>query len=98
MTEGARRLAAFLRNNGITQLSAAEALGVSDPTVHDWVSGAKRPKAHHRDAIATWTRGVVGTETWLTAEERASRKAVRPFEPADGSGEHQAVESDTDAA
>lgn len=90
MTDGARRLAAFLKRNGITQLGAGEALGVSDPTVHDWVTGSKRPKAHHRDAIATWTRGEVGTELWLTAEERASRKAVRPFEPVD--------ETDTDAA
>lgn len=99
MTDGAVRLAAFLRKNGITQLSAAESLGVSDPTVHDWVTGSKRPRAHHRDAIATWTHGEVGTESWLTAEEQASRQAVRPFESADDSGEHRALDkSDTDAA
>jgi transcriptional regulator with XRE-family HTH domain len=79
MVTGASRLQAFLQAHGITQLAAATALGVSDPTVHDWVTGAKRPKAHHRQAIAVWTNGEVPTDSWLKADERAAAAAVRPF-------------------
>lgn len=82
MTDGAARLQAFIKRHGLTQLAAANALGVSDPTVHDWVTGAKRPKAHHRQAIEAWTGGAVPVAAWLTKEERASQAAVRPFIPA----------------
>lgn len=81
MTDGATLLGAFLRAHAITQLACANALGVSDPTVHDWVTGSKRPRANHRDAIAVWTRGEVPADAWLTAEELGARSAVRPFEP-----------------
>lgn len=81
MTDGAIRLLAFLERNRLTQLAAARALSVSDPTIHDWVNGKKRPRAHHRDAIATWTNGDVPVDSWLDAQERAAMSAVRPFQP-----------------
>lgn len=93
MTDGAVQLAEFLRRNGLTQISAAGALGVSDPTIHDWVTGSKRPKAHHREVIAVWTRGEVTIDAWLTAQERAATQLVRPFVPSLSSGEHSATAS-----
>lgn len=79
MTDGAVRLADFLARNKLTQLAAAAALKVSDPTVHDWVNGKKRPKAHHREAIATWTSGDVPVDAWLEPHEREAMAEVRPF-------------------
>jgi transcriptional regulator with XRE-family HTH domain len=84
MTNGATWLAEFLRRNNLTQLATAEALGVSDPTVHDWVTGSKRPKAHHRDAISVWTRGEVPVDAWLEESERVARAAVKPFDRESG--------------
>ena len=80
-TRGATLLQAFLKKNGLTQLAASEALRVSDPTIHDWVQGTKRPRTHHREAIAVWTNGEVPTEAWLRDDERASMKSVQPFTP-----------------
>lgn len=81
MTNGGRLLAEFLKRNGLTQLAASRAIGVSDPTIHDWVTGSKRPRAHHRDAISVWTNEDVPADAWLTDEERAGTMAVRPFRP-----------------
>ena len=80
-TRGATLLQAFLKKNGLTQLAASEALRVSDPTIHDWVQGTKRPRTHHREAIAVWTNGEVPTEAWLRDDERASMRSVQPFTP-----------------
>lgn len=79
MTNGGRLLAEFLKRNGLTQLAASKALGVSDPTIHDWVTGSKRPRAHHRETIAVWTNEEVPSDSWLTDEERAATEVVRPF-------------------
>lgn len=94
LTEGARAFGAFLERNKVTQLAASKQLGVSDPTVNAWLSGFKRPKAHHRRAIAIWTRGDVNEHAWDLDEERAAFEHVRPFEPrtaADDSGAHKAM-------
>lgn len=93
MTNGAKWLADFLKRNGLTQLAAAEALGVSDPTIHDWVTGSKRPRAHHREVIAVWTRGEVTAQSWLEDKERAAMAAVRPFVP-----RSERIVADDDAA
>lgn len=79
MTPGASLLEAFLRVNSITQMAASKALGVSDPTIHDWVSGAKRPRAHHRKAIDVWTGGSVPELAWATDDERVALAKVGPF-------------------
>lgn len=91
MVVGATRLQAFLKTHGISQVAAGSALGVSGPTVHDWVTGAKRPKGHHREAISVWTGGEVAADSWLREDERALMAGVKPFVKADESGEHAAV-------
>ncbi len=99
MGDGAIRLGEFLRTNSVSQRAAGLALGVSGPTIHDWITGAKRPRTSHREAIAIWTRDAVSADAWLSEEERAATLAVRPFERPDDSGEHPAVPaSDDDAA
>lgn len=69
----------FLKKHEVTQLAASKALGVSDPTIHDWVHGIKRPRAHHREAIAVWTGDRVPVASWLLDEERHAVAEVRPF-------------------
>jgi hypothetical protein len=81
MADGATLLRGFLDRHGLSQGDAAEALGVSDPTVHDWLKGAKRPRSHHRDAVATWTSGEVPAVAWVLDEEAEKLAAVRPFDP-----------------
>lgn len=88
---GAEMLHAFLQRNGVTQVAASLALNVSDPTVNDWIYGKKRPRTHHREAIALWTNGEIPVDVWLTDDERATVAGVRPFVPADESGEHPAT-------
>ncbi len=79
MTSGAAQLHRFLKSNRITQSSMAIALGVSGPTIHDWVSGSKRPRAHYREAIAIWTNGAVPVDSWIQDDERQAVSIVRPF-------------------
>ena len=78
-SDAAHSLGAFLRRHEITQRAASVALGVTNPTIHDWVTGAKRPTAAHREAIAIWTSGAVPADAWLTDEERSAVRAARPF-------------------
>lgn len=102
-TEGAKLLDAFLDKHDISRVAAAEALGVSNPTVCEWAAGTKRPKAHHREAIAIWTRGEVPAESWAGADERKAVSGVTPFEPqpppsstesaADESGSHATADA-----
>jgi hypothetical protein len=80
VSSGAGLLRAFLAEKGVTQTAAGEALGVSGVTVHDWVSGSKRPKAHHREAVALWTHGVVPVDSWRLSKEHAAVAVVKPFE------------------
>lgn len=85
MVDGSSLLREFLQKHDVTQLAASKALGVSDPTIHDWVKGTKRPRAHHREAIAVWTGGEIPIEAWLRDDERAAMADVRPFVPKDDS-------------
>ena len=79
MSKGAGLLRKFLERNGITKIAAAAALGVSDPTVHDWATGSKRPRTHHRETIQVWTSGAVPADSWTFPEERAAATGVVPF-------------------
>lgn len=79
---GARLLRELLQTRGLTQSDAARAIGVSAPTIHDWVTSAKRPRAAHREAIEVWTAGAVPASAWETEEERALLARVRPLHPA----------------
>lgn len=75
------KLQEFLDDNDITLREAAAAIGVGHPTILDWLGGRKRPRAHHRDAIAKWTGGRIHVESWLFAEEKATTVDVVPFKP-----------------
>jgi|GEM_PF-3511842 len=100
-TLGADLLQAFLRKHSLTQFAASVALKVSDPTIHDWVTGTKRPRTHHREAIAMWTNGEVPVSAWLRDDEREAMANVRPFAPApesSGSLEGDDTSADDDAA
>jgi len=76
---GSEKLEEFISDNGLTKLAAAKYLGVSDPTIYDWVTGIKRPKSHHRRAIEIWTNGKVPAESWLFDDEKRSISIVKPF-------------------
>jgi transcriptional regulator with XRE-family HTH domain len=80
---GPRLLRDFLTANNITQMAAAEALGVTPPTITYWLAG-EAPRAVHRKSIAVWTRGAVPADAWESAKERARVAVVRPFTPATG--------------
>lgn len=72
----------FLTDAGLTQAEAAKRLGVSAPTMHDWLTGAKRPTAVWRDAIERLSSGSVPASSWVTPEERTRVARVRPVKPA----------------
>lgn len=80
LSRGAHALLGFLKRYGITNVDAASALGVSDPTIHDWVTGAKLPRHEHRLRIERWT-GEVHTGLWVSEDESKRIKAVVPFRP-----------------
>ena len=80
-SDGARALKAFIKKHNLSQATAGDAIGVSDPCVHDWVSGAKRPRPHHRAAIEVWTSGEVRSDSWLLDGEAAGLSNVKPFVP-----------------
>ncbi len=65
----------------MTLRGAADALGVSDPAVHDWIHGSTRPRTHHRESLEVWTKGEVPRDSWLRDDERVAKAAVRPFSP-----------------
>jgi transcriptional regulator with XRE-family HTH domain len=78
---GAAALKQFLELKGLTQHSLAIAIGVSDPTVHDWVDGIKRPRHFRRKQIEDWSRGEVLESLWLTEVERETiEREVVPFD------------------
>ncbi len=79
---GPELFAAFLEEHGITQLAASAAIGVSAPTVHDWIAETKRPRTHHRQAIEVWTGGEVPASSWETEAERGAVANVVPFDGA----------------
>jgi len=54
----------FLDHHGITFSGAAMALSVSVATISQWISGARRPGATHREAIDRWTGGRVPRAAW----------------------------------
>lgn len=83
---GALRLQKFIERHEQTQVAAADAVGVSAPTMHDWLSGAKRPRALHRAAIEVWTRGEVGADSWALEHELDALADVTPFKPARAAG------------
>jgi hypothetical protein len=93
-TEGSALFAAFLARNGISNVTASKALGVSDPTIHEWKNGTKRPIQARRDAIAVWTNGEVAAESWLYTNEKIPGAGVIPFEKPSRPGVDTEVDAD----
>jgi DNA-binding transcriptional regulator YdaS (Cro superfamily) len=78
-TGGAVLLAQFLEQREIPQSRCAAALGVSSPTVHDWLKAVKRPRTALRVAIDRWTGGAVPSSSWATAKELATLDGIEPW-------------------
>lgn len=75
-TEGARALAAFLRERQINGADTARALGVTQAAVIKWVRATARPRHETRQMIETWTGGKVKAALWFTADERRAMRSV----------------------
>ena len=73
-TQGAKLLAAWMRDRGVSQRSLARALGVSNGSISLWVAGKRRPDAASRQKVADVA--AIDPADWLTADERASVGAV----------------------
>jgi transcriptional regulator with XRE-family HTH domain len=73
---GSDLLRSELDAKGIRAAEAARQLGVSKPTIGDWLSGASRPTAARALLVATWSEGRVPVESWETDEEREARAAL----------------------
>lgn len=81
ISRGAAALAAFIARHCITRAAAARALGVSSPTIHDWVVGVKSPKQERRLRIERWTSGEVPASWWVSAADASTLDEVRPHQP-----------------
>lgn len=80
-SEGAKRLREFLQAHGLKQTRLAELLSVSDPTIHDWLKGTKRPRKKFRRAIETWTKGEVSASAWGEPEDADEEPIeIAPFD------------------
>lgn len=62
-------LAAWREQVGLSFARAGEKLGVSGPTLHDWVHGKKRPSDEHRQALEIIAG--IPRDSWRTPEEHA---------------------------
>lgn len=81
MTPGAHDLGRFLEAHGISKSRAAAAIGVSVPTMIDWLRGTKRPRQVLRDAIQKWTGDAVLAVSWESDGERDAQERARLVEP-----------------
>ncbi len=80
LTDGVKKLRAFLKANKgkVSKRGAARAVGVSSPTMLDWISGRKTPAPPNRRALEIWTGGQVRESDWISRRERESaEKACR---------------------
>ena len=79
--ETARRLCAAMKYAGVTQDQLAKAMNVSNPTAHQWMTGAVTPRPHRLEGIAKLVNVGVG---WLLLQDDMDRpltnKLLRIFE------------------
>lgn len=80
LSAGSKKLAKFLKSNGIGPTQAARALGVTHPAVIAWCRGHRVPEPEMRSALETWTRGEVAREHWPLSDRERRAQAVTPFE------------------
>lgn len=64
------RLAKYLSDAEISQVEFAKRLGVSQPTVSDWVNGAKHPSTENLIALSKVTG--IGVDELLGLRKKAS--------------------------
>ncbi len=67
-TEGKRLFVKKLEELRLSQAAAAKQLGVSQPTVNAWCTGAKRPEPEWRERIEA--EYGVPRDAWYTRSER----------------------------
>lgn len=79
--ETARRLRAAMDHAGINQDRLAKAIGVANPTAHEWMTGAVTPRPHRLQKIAKLVGADVG---WLLLQDDMDRtlsgKLLRLYE------------------
>lgn len=98
LSTGAKALARFVEKNGMTKTAAAAGVGVSVPTLLDYLSGAKRPNSIRREVIERYTGGAVSRNSWDFPAERAELESTTPFgaasaEAADAAPSPEAAEA-----
>lgn len=79
LTPSAKALARFIEQNTMTKTAAAAGIGVSLPTLLDYLSGAKRPSSIRREVIERYTGGLVARDGWDLRSERAELERTAPF-------------------
>ena len=72
-TRGRELLAAHLEST--TQTALAKRLGVAQPRISDWVSGACRPRDQPREMLLAVAG--IPVDAWRTAEERSEIERIR---------------------
>lgn len=75
ITHGAAALSEWLAAPGRSQVSLAARLGVAQPTVSAWATGAARPDAHHREALEALAG--IDPVAWQTPAERETIARAR---------------------
>lgn len=75
-----RNLSAKIKEKGVTQRELAKILGVSEPTVHDWVKGKFYPRINKIEALA---RYFGCDKSDLIEERQPSHTRITPQEVGD---------------
>lgn len=78
-TDGAKRLAAWLKESKTSQTQFAADLRVGQSTVSRWLSGHLRPEPAYREAIERRT-GIEAT-AWLSKAEKELLESITSAEP-----------------
>lgn len=80
-TDGPDKLAKFMANRGISKRKAAAGLGVSTPTILDWLNGTMRPDPNNRKVIEVYTGGEVTELDWDTESDRFAKQKLQNMQP-----------------
>jgi hypothetical protein len=76
LSQSAKALGKFLRDNGIGPVEAGRALDVTHVTVIGWATGKRTPSDANKRRIRVWTDGAVQESGWRAGR---ARKEVTPF-------------------
>jgi hypothetical protein len=80
-TKARRRLGQWMDQDpeGRTQTAIAIAMGIKQPSVSGWLLRETRPEPHRRPMLEDLTDGFVAAADWMTPNERALSKSVKPM-------------------